>query len=202
MDKQKKQPLRQEGQGARQPEHSVSPLFLNRWSSRSFTDQPVSEDDLYTILEAAHWSPSSFNDQPWRFFVAHTEEHLPLFRSFLNEFNYTWASRAPVLLVIASDTLRPNGSTPNRAHAFDAGAAWASLALQASMLGLVAHAMGGFDRDKVRNELSLPETYAIHAMVALGYRGEPEDLPAALREEEKPNTRNRLSAVVTKGPFY
>lgn len=190
--------LTDEVRGHRQPQHGVSPLFLNRWSPRAFSDRKVSDEELYAVLEAAHWAPSSFNDQPWRFIVAKTEEQLRVFRSFLGDFNKQWADRAPVLIVLASDKLRANGE-PNGAHAFDAGAAWASLALQATMKGLSAHAIGGFDREQARQALAVPDRYELHAVIALGYRGDKNSLPERIREREVPSGRKPLSEVVFEG---
>nr|WP_145165135.1 nitroreductase family protein [Paenibacillus terrae] len=189
-----------EVQGQRKSEYPVSPLFLNRWSTRAFSTRKVSDQDLYTILEAAHWAPSSYNDQPWRFIVAKTEEQLSKFHSFLNEFNLTWASSAPVLIVVASDKLRENGD-PNGAHAFDAGAAWASLAIQATILGLHTHAIGGFDRNKAREILNVPDHIELHAVIALGYLGDKSVLPEAIQQREVPNDRRPLNELVFEGKF-
>ncbi|WP_433614414.1 nitroreductase family protein [Paenibacillus cellulositrophicus] len=189
-----------EVQGQRKSEYPVSPLFLNRWSTRAFSTRKVSDQDLYTILEAAHWAPSSYNDQPWRFIVAKTEEQLSTFHSFLNEFNLTWASSAPVLIVVASDKLRENGD-PNGAHAFDAGAAWASLAIQATILGLHTHAIGGFDRNKARDILNVPDHFELHAVIALGYLGDKSVLPEAIQQREVPNDRRPLNELVFEGKF-
>lgn len=182
----------------RKKEYDLNPLFLNRWSPRSYSDRKVSDADLYAVLEAAHWAPSSFNDQPWRFFVAKTDEQLNLYHEFLNEFNRSWASKAPVLIVVASDKLRENGD-PNGAHAFDVGTAWGYLALQAKLLGLVTHAIGGFDREKARRLLNAPDRFELHAVIALGYQGEKEALSAGLQEREIPNHRRSLHDVVIEG---
>jgi nitroreductase len=179
----------------RKSEHPINPLFLNRWSPRAFSTQKVSDQDLHTILEAAHWAPSSYNDQPWRFFVAKTEEQLAVFRGFLGEFNRLWASKAPLLVLVASDKLRENGD-PNGPHAFDAGTAWGYLALQAKLLGLETHAMGGFDRDQARAVLQVPDNLELHAVIAIGYQGDKSQLAAGLQEREIPNTRRPLSEVV------
>jgi nitroreductase len=190
--------LTAEVQANRKPDYPVHPLFLNRWSPRSFSDKKVSDQDLYTILEAAHWAPSSFNDQPWRFIVAKTDEQLAVFHGFLNEFNRSWASAAPVLILVASDKLRANGD-PNGAHAFDSGTAWGYLALQAKILGMATHAIGGFSKDQARILLNVPEQLELHAVIALGYQGSKEVLPAGLQEREMPNTRGPLSEVVYIG---
>lgn len=189
-----------EVQGQRKSEYPVSPLFLNRWSTRAFSARKVSDQDLYTILEAAHWAPSSYNDQPWRFIVAKTDEQLSKFHSFLNEFNLTWASSAPILIVVASDKLRENGD-PNGAHAFDAGAAWASLAIQATILGLHTHAIGGFDRNKAREILNVPDHIELHAVIALGYLGDKSVLPEAIQQREVPNDRRPLNELVFEGKY-
>jgi nitroreductase len=181
----------------RKSEYPITPLFLNRWSPRAYSDRKVNDQDLLTVLEAAHWAPSSNNDQPWRFFVAKTEEQLELFHSFISEFN-SWSFKAPVLILIGSDKLRPNGD-PNGAHAFDSGTAWGSLALQAQILGLATHAMGGFDRTKARTVLNIPDHIELHAVISLGYRGDKNQLPERVREREVPNTRRPLSEVIYEG---
>lgn len=189
-----------EVQDQRISDYPVSPLFLNRWSTRAFSNREVSDQDLYTVLDAAHWAPSAFNDQPWRFFVAKTEEQRSVFHQFINEFNLSWASSAPVLILVASDKLRANGD-PNGAHAFDAGAAWASMAIQATMLGLFTHAMGGFDRDKARQMLNIPDQFDLHAVIALGYHGDKSALPEAFQQREVPNDRRPLNELVFEGKF-
>jgi nitroreductase len=187
-----------EVKGRRESENPVNPLFLNRWSPRAFSDQKVSDQDLYTILEAAHWAPSSFNDQPWRFIIAKTEEQLQAFHPILSEFNRTWASKAPVLVMVASHKLRDNGDF-NVPHAFDSGTAWGYLALQAKLLGLATHAIGGFDRETARTVLQVPDEFDLHCVVAIGYRGDKEGLPEALQEREVPNGRLPLSKVIFEG---
>jgi nitroreductase len=182
----------------RKAEHSVNPLFLNRWSPRAYSERKVSDDDLYSILEAAHWAPSSFNDQPWRFIVAKTEAQLKIFHEFLHPFNRAWAEKAPILVLVASSKKRENGD-PNGAHAFDAGTAWGYLAIQATLLGLSTHAIGGFDKDKARNLLNVPDDFDLHAVIAIGYRGEKETLDANLQERENPSIRKPLKEVVFEG---
>jgi len=179
----------------RNPEGELSPLFLNRWSPRSFTDQKVSEADLHQILEAARWAPSSNNVQPWRFYVANTEAKLEVFKQFILPFNRVWTDTIPQMLLLASAKLTPKGD-PNAAHAFDAGAAWALIALQATLLGLAAHAIGGFDPDKARELLNVPDDHDLHAVIIIGYQGEKEALNEALQKREIPNQRNPLAASI------
>jgi nitroreductase len=175
----------------RKPEHAVSPLFINRWSPRSYTDQKVSDVDLFRILEAARWAPSSSNLQPWRFYIARTDEQLLTFQQFIKPNNRLWTDKAPVLVLLTSEKYNAKGE-PNGAHAFDTGAAWAQLALQATLLGLATHAVGGFERDKARELLHVPDHLEIHAVIAIGYQGSKDNLNEALHEREKPNDRRLL----------
>jgi nitroreductase len=190
--------LDNEVQGQRKSQYPINPIFLNRWSPRAYANRAVSEQDLMTVLEAAHWAPSSFNDQPWRFIYAKTNGQLAVFHRFLSEFNLTWAAQAPVLILVATDKLRPNGD-PNGAHSFDGGTAWGYMALQAKLLGLVTHAMGGFDREKARELLNIPDNFELHAVVALGYPGDKNQLPTSLQEREVPNGRGPLEEVIFEG---
>jgi nitroreductase len=176
----------------RVPEFEVSPLFLNRWSPRSYTDQKVTEADLNRILEAAHWAPSSNNEQPWRFYVAKTEAELEVFKQFIKPFNRVWTDQAPLLVLIASYKLTSKGEL-NVTHAFDTGAAWVQIALQSTLLGLISHAIGGFDRGKARELLHVPDDQEIHAVVVIGYQGEKAALSEKLQEREKPNQRKPLA---------
>lgn len=189
--------LAEDVEANRKAQYPVNPLFLNRWSPRSFSNQQVSDEDLHTILEAAHWAPSSYNDQPWRFIVAKNEEQLRVFHEFLGEFNRQWATKAPVLVLLASAKSRPNGD-PNGAHTFDTGTAWGFLALQAKLLGIITHAIGGFDREKARSLLQVPDELELHAVIAIGYQGLKDNLPEALRERETPNNRRPLNELIVK----
>jgi nitroreductase len=176
----------------RDPDHKVSPLFLNRWSPRAFTDQKVSDEDLHQLFEAARWAPSSNNQQPWRFYIANTDAKLEVFKQFILPFNRSWMDHVPQLVLLGSAKLTPKGD-PNGAHAFDAGTAWAHIALQATLLGLIAHALGGFDSAKARELLNVPDDIDLHAVIVIGYQGDKALLSDALQEREKPNQRNPLA---------
>ncbi|MED4402323.1 nitroreductase family protein [Metabacillus fastidiosus] len=183
----------------RKTAYSVNPLFLNRWSPRAYSNEKISDDDLYSILEAAHWAPSAYNDQPWRFIVAKNEQQLKIFHEFLNPYNRSWAEKAPVLVLIASNKVRDNGET-NGAHVFDTGAAWGHLAIQATLLGISTHAIGGFDKEKAYTLLNLPSEFELHAVIAIGYRGEKGSLDPSLQQREQPNDRRALEEVIFEVP--
>jgi len=174
------------------------PLFLERWSPRSFADREVSRADLKRVFEAARWAPSSGNAQPWRFIVGTqgTETHAKL-TSVLASFNKEWASKAPVLILGTTNAVNARGAA-NAYAMYDLGAAAVSITLAAEALGLATHQMAGFDHDAARREFGIPEAYALGSVMALGY----QDEPAALSNEElisretAPRTRKPLSEMV------
>jgi nitroreductase len=153
-------------------------LIRTRWSPRSFSDRPVSNEDLKTILEAARWAASSFNEQPWRFLIARKSDGEAYDRilSLLVPRNQEWAKTAPVLLIMASKRTFSHNGSPNSYALHDTGAALAHFMLQAHALGLYTHGMAGFDRARAREILGIPDDYDLGAAVALGYLDTPDKL--------------------------
>jgi len=189
---------------ARTADPRIASLIVERWSPRSFDGTALPAEDLDVILEAATLAPSAFNYQPWRFLTAAPgDANWDRFLSLLIPFNASWAKEAGALVFIVSHTqiLGPNGLQPSHSHSFDAGAAWALLALQATALGYHAHGMTGVDFDKARAELAVPDDYRIEAAVAIGRKDSPERLPEPLRAREVPSARNPVAQVAVAGAF-
>lgn len=191
---------------ARKTTHPIEDLFLNRWSPRAFEATPMPHEHLMAILEAARWAPSTYNIQPWRFLFSHREdEHWDLYLSLLDDFNRAWAQNASALIFLFSDSMTPERdgrpAKPARNHSFDAGAAWAQLALQSTALGYQAHAMAGVHYDQLHSALKMPENYKAEIAVAIGKQTAPNNLPEALREREVPSGRLPLSAIASAGVF-
>jgi nitroreductase len=184
----------------RQPDYEIHPQFLTRWSPRSFSDQDVPSDVLHSLFEAARWAPSGSNLQPWRYIVARTPEQRAKFLTFISPFNTEWCDKAPVLAVLVSHTKTANGDS-NPSHAFDAGTSWGYLALEAANQGLITHAMGGFDKQKAREILEVPEDYELHAVIAIGYRGPKESLSEKNQAREIPSSRKPISDTLFEGNF-
>jgi nitroreductase len=185
-------------------DHPVDAMFLERHSPRAFTDATLSEAEVLTLLEAARWAPSGSNLQPWRFaWGLRGDAGFELIADTLVPSNRVWAEKAAALIVVASKSVveRDGINHPHPSHAFDAGAAWMSLALQAHLLGLKAHAMGGFDKEKAARTLNLPADHAVHAVVAVGQMGQPDLLPEALQSREVPSLRKPLSEIAHHGSF-
>ena len=180
-------------------EHSVDPLFIQRWSSRAMSGEALSSAELSSLFEAARWAPSTANSQPWRFVyaLAGTPEFQTFFELLL-EGNRAWCHRAGALVCVVSKSTIGNGQ-PWRMHAFDTGAAWMSMALQGSLMGLVVHGMAGFDYSAARERLHVPEAFKVQCMVAVGKPGPREDLPEPLRAREQPNDRHPISQFTFAG---
>ena len=176
----------------------VLPVFLERWSPRAFADRDVSAADLKIVFEAARWAPSSYNEQPWRFFVGHRgSETFNKILDALVPSNQAWAKSAPVLILGVAKTRFSHNDTPNNYATHDLGAAMALMAVQATALGLAAHQMAGFDWVKARESFAIPETYAMGSVMALGYQGELADLPEKFQaQEQSPRSRKALSEIV------
>ncbi len=168
----------------------VDSQFLQRWSGRVFSSAPLSEEQIKSLFEAARWAPSCFNEQPWLFVYASNGQDLSRLRPLLVEKNRLWTDRVPLLVVVLARRHFAHNGKPNRHAAFDAGASWMSLALQAHKMGLMAHAMAGFDERNTYKVLNVsPERYEAMAMVAIGKYGNPTTLPAELLAAEKPSAR-------------
>ena len=167
-------------------DHPVHELIRRRWSPRAFAARPVEAEKIASLFEAARWAPSSFNGQPWHYIVAVKEDEAAFARllNCLRPQNIQWAQHAPVLvLAVAQLSLSPERG-PNR-HAFhDVGLANENLVLQATALGLVSHQMAGFLPEKARETFGIPEGYEAVTAIAVGYPGDPADLPPETRARE------------------
>jgi nitroreductase len=187
----------------RNSNYEIAPLLLNRWSPRSMTGEPLTDEELFPLFEAARWAPSSYNGQLWRFIIARRQNSAEFakFLDLLAPGNRVWAENAAALVVVASRTNFEYNNKPSITHAFDAGAAWQNLALEASRRELVAHGMEGFDYARAKAELSMPDDFEAHAMVAIGRRAPAEKLPENYRAKERPNSRRPLREIVFEGVF-
>jgi len=146
-------------------------LIKVRWTAKSFADRTVEASKLLKLLEAARWTPSYGNEQPWSFVVAGKEDsaaHQHLL-SCLFESNVARARRAPVLILsVVKLNFETDGSrNPYALH--DAGRAIANLAQRADAMGLVVHQMSGFDAARARELFDIPSGYAPVSVIAIGY---------------------------------
>jgi nitroreductase len=178
----------------RKADYQVESLFLRRWSP--------SDAEMRTLFEAARWAPSTYNEQEWRFLYARRDTPLwPVFFDLLVEGNREWCRNAGLLVVILAHKVFSRNGKPNPVHLFDSGCAFENLALQGAAMGLVVHGMQGFDFDKARTALSVPDDYAVAAMFAAGKPADVSVLPEKLREREKPSDRLPIDQIICEGAF-
>jgi len=171
------------------------PALANRWSPRAFdSTATVPESDLTAMLEAARWSPSANNAQPWRFIVTRrgTPEFATIFDN-LTGFNRAWAGNAGVLLVAVAELRDESGG--EHPHAiYDLGQSIAHLSVQAHHLGLFVHQMAGFDADRMQRAFHLNDRLKAVTTVAIGHLGHAGSLPEALaKRENTPRSRIPLT---------
>jgi nitroreductase len=182
----------------RAPASGLLDPILHRWSPRSYADRDVSAEDLKKVFEAARWAASSYNEQPWRFFVGRRGDrtYSRIFESLVAP-NQAWAKSAPVLILSAARKHFSHSGDPNLHAWHDVGQATATLSLQATALGMHTHSMAGFDHAKAQEAFHLPADYETVAVTALGYVGDPSALPDTLRKmEESPRNRKELKDLV------
>ena len=190
----------------RTADYPIDELFLKRWSPRAFTEETIGEAELMTLFEAGRWAPSSYNSQPWRFiFGRRGTSHFEKLLGLLVKFNQSWVKNAAALVILISNsTMKPPGqdkAVPSRTHSLDAGAAWVSVALQATLKGWQAHGMVGFDAERAFAELNVPEGFRVEMAFAIGRPGDKSTLPPAFAQREAPSPRTPLSALVMEGQF-
>ena len=185
-------------------DHEIHTLLAERWSPVAYDPRPIPDELLGSLLEAARWAPSCFNDQPWFFVVARRQETEEFERMLecLVEGNREWARNASVLMITAVRTTFQRNRKPNRFAAHDLGLAVGGLLVQATEMGLVVHQMGGFDPAKAREIYGIPEDIEPMTAVAIGYRDDPSILSRDLRTREmQPRQRKPLSSFVFSGDW-
>jgi len=183
--------------------YPVNNLIMNRWSPRAFSNQLVEKEKIFSILEAARWAPSAFNEQPWRFIVGQNgdEAYNKIFGSLV-EWNQQWAKSVPVLILnIAKKTFTHNG-TQNVTFKYDLGQAVGQMILEVVNQGLVSHQMTGFDPDKAAAALNVPDDFQVVSVTAIGYQGEMENLPEQFAKiEVNKRERKDLDTIAFKDKF-
>lgn len=188
----------------RRPDHPIDPLFVERRSPRAFTGEPVPEAELMRMFEAARWSPSSYNSQPWRFLYALRDDaNWETFFGLLVPANQKWAAGTGAIVYLVSNERMKAGDDlkPSPSHSLDAGAASLAFQLQANRQGWHVHGMGGFDRARAPAVLNVPEHHTIEAAYGVGRAVAYADLDDEQRTKEAHNGRRPITDFVFAGGF-
>ncbi len=182
----------------------IHDIIKNRYSTRAFSEKAIVGEKILSLFEAARWSPSSRNEQPWRFIFGTKEDQTTFNKiaGILNPSNHLWAYKAP-LLILTIAKLNINSSEQINRHALhDLGLAIANLTFQASALDLYVHQMGGFDQKKARDIFKIPLNYEPVTVLAVGYKGDLKILPENLKVRElSERKRKDLREIVFSGKF-
>jgi nitroreductase len=183
-----------------QTKYPIHQLIKNRWSPVCFDpDKTVEPEKISSLLEAARWAASCFNEQPWNFIVAtkdNQEEYQKLFSCIL-EGNQKWVKNVPVLMMAVAKLNFTHNNKPNR-HAFhDVGLALGNLILQAETMSLRVHCMAGFDPEKTKEIYNIPENFEAITAIAIGYQGDVQKFAEELQQRDnKPRSRKSFDDFV------
>jgi nitroreductase len=185
-------------------EKPILDVIARRRSSRAYATETLTSEQIETLFEAARWAPSSVNEQPWRYLYA-TPDKKDLWSwifDTLHDGNKVWAKDAPLLVVSMAKKTFSRNERPNPSALYDLGGANAFLSLQATAMGLNVHQMGGYDHDALRHNLNIPDTFELGVVMAIGFQGDVENLPEALRQREMaPRNRHPQSTFVMNQSF-
>ncbi len=186
----------------RKSDYPISPMILHRWSPRAMTGEPITQDQLFTLFEAARWAPSSYNNQPWIFIYGmRGTDAWKRLHDLQVPFNQEWTKNSGALVLVVSRNNFYHNDKPAVTHSFDTGAAWMALALQGHEMGLVVHGMQGFDYEAAKTKLNIPKDYTVEAMIAIGKLAPKEALSPEIQEKEFPSGRKPTSEFVMEGLF-
>ena len=172
---------------------NFNPILKERWSPRSFeSDYEISDEDVTAILEAARWSPSANNSQPWRFIVARKgSSEFEKISKHLSGFNAVWAPNAALFILIAAQTTNPDG-TARPLALYDAGIASANATTEAHHRGLAVHQIAGFDHDAIVTEFNLGLGLRPLTILVTGKQAPADKLEEQALRDRETSKRERL----------
>ncbi|MHC1706769.1 MAG: nitroreductase family protein [Bacteroidales bacterium] len=183
--------------------YPLHPLLKKRWSPRAYNDREIELWKLQSVFEAARWSPSGANQQPWRFIVGFKgDETFTAIFNTLDEYNQVWANNAPVMVLTIGRNVLNAKDVANVNYRYDLGQSVAHLSIQATELGLYVHQMGGFNTDAARTAFNIPDQYDPATVFVLGYMGEIGVLDEYNQKREvMPRERMAFDEFIFTGTF-
>lgn len=184
-------------------ESPIHELLSKRWSPCSFAGTPVAEQELNSLFEAARWAASSYNEQPWTYFVATKAEPAEFEKllSCLLPDNQAWTKAAPVLVLgVVNLNFSQQSGKENRAAVHDLGLASANLVVEATSRGLFVHQMIGIVPERAREIYRIPPGCEAWTAMAIGHKLDFGASTPALQERDlAPRTRKPRGQFVFKG---
>ena len=149
----------------------LHPLLAARWSPVRFDETAqLTPDEVDSVLEAARWSPSAGNSQPWAFIVGRRGDanHQRLIAHLAGS-SRPWAATASLLVANLSHRFVADTEWEfSEFSLYDLGQAVAHMTLQAQSLGFAARQFRAFDREGVTSEFAVPPHWEVTTMTAFG----------------------------------
>jgi nitroreductase len=179
--------------------NSLNNNIIDRKSTLAFSSVELQHDQIESLFEAARWAPSSYNEQPWKFFFASrtNTDNFKRLLSFLMPGNIEWAQNSSIIIISTARMYLSLNGKENIYAMHDTGMATANLLIQAQSMGLATHVMGGFDRDGAKKYLSLTEEWIAVSAIAVGYPGDKNLLSEAnLKRANAPRVRKLMEDIV------
>ncbi len=164
-------------------------VVKQRKSYRNFSPQPVEQDKILKVLEAARLAPSWQNRQCWRFVVVQNKEKIRKIGQ-LNPFTLNinfFLQKVPVIIIACANPKDSGSRDGKDYYLVDTAIAMEHLVLAATDLGLATCWIGAFDEKMIKDALEIPDEIRVVALTPLGY-------PA-----EKENIVDKVSKIVAKG---
>ncbi len=160
-----------------------------RKSVRDYRDEPISEDSIKKILEAAHFAPSAHNAQDYKLVVVRDKERI---KKLTKAANQSFIEKAPIIVVGVSLKPEVDMSSGVPAYSVDLAIALDHMTLEAVEQGLGTCWIGAFYQQEVKKILGIPEKYKVAAMLTLGV---PYD------DSPRPKSRKSVAQLVCKDKF-
>jgi len=181
----------------------VNDFARKRWSPRAFSDVSVEKNKLIALFEAARWSASGGNEQPWRFILGNRpDETWQKIFSILDKGNQVWNAIVPVLVLTCGKKIYSSDGSPSTYFQYDVGQSAAHLSLEAMHQGLHVHQMAGFSKEKAIELFGIPSEFLPLTVIAIGYLGDPKILNTTLQaRESEERSRKDLADLVFSGRF-
>ncbi|MAZ67095.1 MAG: nitroreductase [Kangiellaceae bacterium] len=185
-------------------QYAIHSLMQTRWSPYAIDpERSVASDDIAALFEAARWTMSSYNAQPWRYIIGvkgRSQDVWDKIFSTIVEGNRPWAKNAPVLTLALAEHFFEHNGKPNKAALHDIGAASASITYEATARGLSVHQMIGIDPDKAREVFNLEDNLEPFTALAIGYHGGESTLEESfLKRDLRKRERKSLDEIVIGG---
>jgi len=162
-------------------------VIRQRRSIRKYRPDPVLQEDIEYVLEAARLAPSWANSQCWHFVIVND----PQVKKAVAQAGNSWTAQAPVLVVACAHPTRPGTKGDQQYYMLDIGIAMEHLILAAADRGLGTCWIGAFKEEVVKKALGVPESMRVVAFTPLGY-------PA---ESPRPQQRKALNQIASSNRY-